>query len=332
MEHQTNRPIQSCLAVLLVLVLAVSGAVPALAQGSNTSSQYSAQQSGAVAADFLRQFLFGSGDPAIAEKAFAEAPLLPTDGSVTEQAFSLRNLAKTGFTHPYFAYQKTETKDVYRIVVVYAGYQNKLYFSPTNTCYNTADKFLFGEDEEGVFGTGYDYMPLQYVFRHAQGHVPVKIGGYSKLYDIFAPVAMIFIDTRRIIFDYEGKEWLVQLWKGSYFVVEYGGEIGIYNRPIGSKGFYQASDELIDMEYSYAADGKQLIEYLPTKTWWGAAFRISSPIFSKIYSADELTMTGKISFDDPGMLKAFAAAFAEQKPANTTGSVTGKNSFEFVWG
>ena len=58
--------------------------------------------------------------------------------------------------------------------------------------------------------------------------------GYNEVYDHFAPMTAMFIDQVRVRFDYEGKEWMIQLWKGNYGWLFVGAEIGVYTAPIGT--------------------------------------------------------------------------------------------------
>ena len=56
-----------------------------------------------------------------------------------------------------------------------------------------------------------------------------KDASYNDVYDYMAPVAAMFIDQVRICFNYEGKDWMIQIWKGQYGMTA-GAEIGIYNK------------------------------------------------------------------------------------------------------
>src|SRR5690348_3361555 len=53
--------------------------------------------------------------------------------------------------------------------------------------------------------------------------------GYSWAYDKAAPLSRMILDCEPLYFTYDGKQWLIELWKGQY-VIECGGEIGVYNR------------------------------------------------------------------------------------------------------
>ena len=61
-------------------------------------------------------------------------------------------------------------------------------------------------------------------------------GWYAYGYDAAALAMNAIIDCEPIFFDYAGKTWLIELWKGQYGL-ETGCEIGVYNRTIGSTSF-----------------------------------------------------------------------------------------------
>lgn len=50
---------------------------------------------------------------------------------------------------------------------------------------------------------------------------------YNYFYDEVAPAAGIFIDQVQIPFEYEGKNWLIQLWKGQYGMILLGSDIAV---------------------------------------------------------------------------------------------------------
>ena len=55
-----------------------------------------------------------------------------------------------------------------------------------------------------------------------------KDAGYTWLYDYMAPRFQMVFDALPIYFDYRGKTWLIELWKGQYGI-NTGAEIGIYH-------------------------------------------------------------------------------------------------------
>ena len=58
-----------------------------------------------------------------------------------------------------------------------------------------------------------------------------KNASYNDVYDYMAPVAAMFIDQVRICFNYEGKDWMIQMWKGQYGFLLVGSEIGVFTAP-----------------------------------------------------------------------------------------------------
>ena len=50
--------------------------------------------------------------------------------------------------------------------------------------------------------------------------------GYCSLYDEAAPALSLIFDSEPIYFDYKGKHWLIQFWKGQYGVTTGAEEIG----------------------------------------------------------------------------------------------------------
>ena len=51
--------------------------------------------------------------------------------------------------------------------------------------------------------------------------------GYCRLYDEAAALFSMIVDCEPIYFEYRGKRWLIELWKGQYALTT-GGEIGVY--------------------------------------------------------------------------------------------------------
>lgn len=73
---------------------------------------------------------------------------------------------------------------------------------------------------------GFDYIFTQDVFTSNQ-NAWQRDYGYCYLYDKHARHLNMVIDCEPIYFDYEGRTWLIEFWKGQYGITT-GGEIGIY--------------------------------------------------------------------------------------------------------
>ena len=54
--------------------------------------------------------------------------------------------------------------------------------------------------------------------------------GYARIYDLAAPYVVLEYDYTRVFFDYEDRDFMIQLWKGQYGYVFYGAEIGVYTK------------------------------------------------------------------------------------------------------
>lgn len=73
---------------------------------------------------------------------------------------------------------------------------------------------------------GYRYEPSQDIFT-AKIDAPQKSLGYTSLYDLSAPYFKMVFDYETVYFDYRGRTWLIEMWKGQYGI-NTGCELGIY--------------------------------------------------------------------------------------------------------
>jgi hypothetical protein len=125
--------------------------------------------------------------------------------------------------------------------------------------------------------------------------------GYAYGYDAAALAMTAIIDCEPIFFDYAGKHWMIELWKGQYGL-ETGCEIGVYNRTISSTSppvnpVYAALDasigrrpgdttpshnlffdcamdnELLVMSSTLYKNGQLLFFRGPEKHWWLTGFK-----------------------------------------------------------
>ena len=143
--------------------------------------------------------------------------------------------------------------------------------------------------------------------------------GYMKLYDIMflQTTKMDNIGTVRLKFDYAGKDWMLQLWKGRYLNTT-GGEIGIYNKPKDRKiGFYDVAgdNELVYMSFKIIAedDGRiadpVVIDRPVMYSWWMTGFGVQK----YQYLANQLTLESLLVPIDAAMYNALKAAMDREK-------------------
>ncbi len=160
---------------------------------------------------------------------------------------------------------------------------------------NTAGKILeiagFEYDEEqGIY---YSQMnPLQRKF------------GFNLVYDMAAPLAGMIYDTKRIEFEYDGREWMVQIWKGQYGITS-GAEIGLYNRDPERNFQYDCADDedLIEMQFDFYNQDEFVFSRGPEKHWWLTGFKVFNAGVPMLIDLD-MTLT----FTDKQMAQAFVKA------------------------
>ncbi|UWG95343.1 DUF4474 domain-containing protein [Dehalobacter sp. DCM] len=164
------------------------------------------------------------------------------------------------------------------------------------------------ELDEIIEIAGYSYDPTQDIFISNMRPWQRWIG-YCRLFDIAAAPMGMIIDCEPIRFDYQGKQWMIGIWKGQYDLV-CGGEIGFYQSvvsssmsPIPSTIFYRAvkDTDMLEMSYTLKRNGEHLFTR-SGKHWWLTGFKLGS-----FAQPSELTMDIRIQLRDLNMLNAFLA-------------------------
>lgn len=157
--------------------------------------------------------------------------------------------------------------------------------------------------------SGFAYEPKGDYFFSQMNCWQRKVG-YCRLYDEAAPFFNMIMDCEPIPFEYGGKRWLIELWKGQYGITS-GAEIGVYNTnradvdADGFKGpFYEAvsDDEMLGLSFVFRRDGKRLIKRKQLH-WWLTGFALGT--FSE---PSALTMDARIKFPNSEMRDAFVQA------------------------
>ncbi|MDV3427856.1 MAG: DUF4474 domain-containing protein [Bacillota bacterium] len=160
---------------------------------------------------------------------------------------------------------------------------------------------------KAITAAGYSYEPKQDIF-YSNMDAWQKNFGYCRLYDEAAILSGVVIDCEPIYFEYENKRWMIELWKGQYYLNS-GCEVGIYNtkdHDINVPGtfsgtFYYCADDKDQLHISYAL--KKNDKTLFTRKgrhWWLTGFKLGE------YSEpSELTMDIYITLKNKAMLNAF---------------------------
>ncbi len=157
---------------------------------------------------------------------------------------------------------------------------------------NTAGKILVacGFEYDAKQGIYYSHLnPLQRKF------------GFNVIYDMAAPMAGMFYDTKRIEFVYDNREWMIQIWKGQYGITS-GAEIGLYNRPMDRVMQYDCADDedLIEMQFDFYNQNELVFSRGPEKHWWLTGFKIFN---AGVPILIDLDMT--LKFTNIAMARAF---------------------------
>lgn len=132
--------------------------------------------------------------------------------------------------------------------------------------------------------------------------------GYEELYDKLAGKFNMIFDALPVYFDYGGKTWLIEFWKGQYGI-NTGCEVGVYhtNRSVPKKQrklvhYNAVEDEDMPLIHVWLEKKKKTLFFAKDFHWWLTGFRMGT--FSE---PQELTMYAKLSFLD----KREACAFLE---------------------
>ena len=178
------------------------------------------------------------------------------------------------------------------------------------------------KDGSGLAGTGFNFN-LHESLVYATINCWMRNFGFCVFYDIAAntmPLLWHYI-TRRFTFEYDGLEWMIQIWKGNYLITN-GAEVGVYNREPGSFGtFYNCAtdDQLMEMSLQVYHGDDLLVNQEPQMHWWINGFRISE----RRYIPDSLTMKFSILMPDEDMLNAFCQAIDKNYYHDVTYTVEG---------
>ena len=180
-----------------------------------------------------------------------------------------------------------------------------------------------------VAAAGFLYEPDQDII-YSRKDAWQRALGYCYAYDKYALATGFVIDCEPIFFRHDGKDWMIELWKGQYGL-ETGCEVGVYNRrdddnspdlqaldatigrredaagnrdPLHSR-FYKCADEADSLQIAFrlVRNGSEMFARGPERHWWLTGFR-----WGVLSRPEELRMDVSIAFPDLEMCDAFAAS------------------------
>jgi hypothetical protein len=153
--------------------------------------------------------------------------------------------------------------------------------------------------------------------------------GFNFIYDMAAPIAGMNYSTERITFPYNGKDWMIQIWKGQYGMTA-GAEIGVYNKTDKIMQYDCVSEEeFLEMSFVLYNQGEEMFHRGPEKHWWLTGFKILNvgvPIL--------LDMDMTIKFPTKSMADAFETGLKKANRDNLLDPMTytrGAKTFRISW-
>ena len=180
--------------------------------------------------------------------------------------------------------------------------------------YDVATGKVTNLDGSGLLGFSYDAKDQAF---YASTYAWQRTFGYTYLYDVAAPFIVCNFDTSRIFFDYNGMEWMVQLWKGQYGYVLNGCEIGLYYRDFdddelvdaSGRKFYKCADDemLCQMELTMYKNDTLFFHRSKQYSWWLTGFKpgVLDAVGVTAESTQVLKVSATIYFTEDEMMNAF---------------------------
>ncbi len=173
---------------------------------------------------------------------------------------------------------------------------------------------------------GFEYDEKQGIYYSQMNPLQRKFG-FNLVYDMAAPLAGMIYDTKRIEFEYDGREWMIQIWKGQYGITS-GAEIGLYNRDPERNFQYDCADDedLIEMQFDFYNQNELVFSRGPEKHWWLTGFKV---FHSGVPLLIDLDMT--LTFTDKQMAQAFVKSLRETAKTSLLDPITYKVSGSTVY-
>ena len=166
---------------------------------------------------------------------------------------------------------------------------------------------------------GYLYDPERDVFYTAKDPWQRNFG-FNVIYDISAQLILLNYKTNRFKFNCNGKDWMIQFWKGHYGLVIYGGEIGVYTKPVDRvfEHYDCASDEdMLRMSmkfYQYDVKKEDWVfsfERPYGLYWWCTAFKIGNNGGGYDTKFSNYRIDARITMKNFEMLNAFTKSLKD---------------------
>ena len=222
-----------------------------------------------------------------------------------------------------------ENGEVYRIMMRFTYKDGTQEESSPGIYINTVTGECTNVDDSGMCGIGFNFN-IKEMTMYATVGCWMRNFGFCLFYDVAANSMPWFFNynTRRFKFDYAGKEWMIQMWKGNY-VIANGAEVGLYNRDAEKSGtFYNCVDDehMLDMSMQVWAGDELLVNKPLQKHWWINGFRLNG----RMYLPSTLTVKCSIVMPDEEMLNAFCESIDNHYRKDVSYTVDGL-TVNLIW-
>ncbi|MGL6199073.1 MAG: DUF4474 domain-containing protein [Lachnospiraceae bacterium] len=195
------------------------------------------------------------------------------------------------------------------ILVIIFYYRNKHIIRKIR-CMSSSNKYKLLNSLIKPFGFKYNSREHVYTARLDANQ---RNFGFTALYDNSAAFFNMVYDCEPVYFNYKGRTWLIEFWKGQYGI-NTGAEIGIYHTdkiiPESARKIALfdkvSNDELLNMSIELF-DGRHSLFYLRQRHWWLAGFAMGH--FAEL---QDLSVELSITFPEPEMLFAFISALVSK--------------------
>lgn len=136
--------------------------------------------------------------------------------------------------------------------------------------------------------------------------------GYCALFDQAAPRLQMIYDCEPVCFNYEGRTWLIEFWKGQYGI-NTGAEIGVYRADTlipEEERFGVRFQSVPDGELPFLSMelfcGEESLFSIRGRRWWLTGFRMG-----RFAEPEELTLNCSVTFPNRCMQKSFVDGMME---------------------
>ncbi len=231
----------------------------------------------------------------------------------------------------YFYAVPTENSDIYELYIEMTYRDGVKENVASGLLIDSVSGEVYGKNGNGILGIGFNFniydMMLYGIVNGWNRNF-----GFAVVYDIAGNLIqpMWDITTRRFYFDYNGLEWLIQAWKGTYFTVATGAEVGIYNRHPDKaiSTYYNAAkdEQLMPITMKLSHKDTVILDLGPMKHWWINGFKLNG----RTYDKEKLKLEFTIVMPDMDMVNAFVEAIENESHNDTPYTVKG-TTVSVVW-